>query len=857
MVSQRGAVVVVLALLLLTSASLLGSVAGQQLGIQLGANVPPLVQARLVTLLTSVAPYPVVHLPADAVDLGLDAGSLLFSVGNTSVSRALIPPAELEGAGPEGYVVKRSSGAGFGNGIVVNASTVWVGDGNVMRDSRFVYTAPGSGVPSSIGAGYAAYRALELAGFAFLHAMAPFVPSSLSSGDASDDDLVTVLAGSPRWHERLWHVHTQHPLELTDLLQGFDIEAVDGTGYAGETWESMLPGFETFIEWTVANLQNRVEWLLLLSPAWREYGKSEARKERFRVLLEVCRGFAMPCGVDVPIALQQQHSWTMIGDTREGSGDDTDPIVNMHANIDWWMDAGFAFLTTESGYSEFTKGNCSDMLAWMNEATRYLSDTYDRELHIKVHVSQGQVCDEYPDPRTGEPINFNFLPIYADPRLVVSPHTVQFYAYDEPAPTYGNTDFDFMYQFMFDEVRKGERGVMWYPESQYWISFDASVPLFLPIYAYNRLRDLRHIARQEDAMGPGKHIQGQTLFESGWEWGTWFSNVIAARAAYDPLLSVGADAGDDDAAFVALVQSVLAPPFGPAVAAQLADVLLDYSKTQKAVLIEGRIDGGEPPSDIVKRNGQAYIEGWDTFADIGSMFTSFLVTQPVRLSLRDFRPRGPNQTVVPDYRSEVKPLLQEMETQFDRLLAQLQALRSAVSPLALPIFMDLYDSAQVTAARATQIHALYDYASTWKQGSLPSRQARLRDANAAFDVAAAAIEQRQAEYKVPLQRIAGWRPNPTVYEHTYLWTVKSMAFFHRDRDIAMAESRDVMSPCYMNYLSPVKVAFGDAALQQLMEDLRAWADETRPGNHFLIDCTTAPAVEPVYPLQNHPRPAIP
>jgi hypothetical protein len=32
---------------------------------------------------------------------------------------------------------------------------------------------------------------------------------------------------------------------------------------------------------------------------------------------------------------------------------------------------------------------------------------------------------KYPDPRTGDPINFNFLPTYADPGLGVMPHTVQ------------------------------------------------------------------------------------------------------------------------------------------------------------------------------------------------------------------------------------------------------------------------------------------------------------------------------------------------------------------------------------------------------------------------------------------------
>ena len=36
---------------------------------------------------------------------------------------------------------------------------------------------------------------------------------------------------------------------------------------------------------------------------------------------------------------------------------------------------------------------------------------------IKIHCSSGQVCKHYVDPDTGKPLNFNYLPIYADERL--------------------------------------------------------------------------------------------------------------------------------------------------------------------------------------------------------------------------------------------------------------------------------------------------------------------------------------------------------------------------------------------------------------------------------------------------------
>lgn len=42
------------------------------------------------------------------------------------------------------------------------------------------------------------------------------------------------------------------------------------------------------------------------------------------------------------------------------------------------------------------------------------------------------------------------------------------------------------------------------------------VPLFLPLYGYARLYDLRKIHAEEIATG--QKIQGYMNFDSGWEW---------------------------------------------------------------------------------------------------------------------------------------------------------------------------------------------------------------------------------------------------------------------------------------------------------------------------------------------------
>ena len=76
---------------------------------------------------------------------------------------------------------------------------------------------------------------------------------------------------------------------------------------------------------------------------------------------------------------------------------------------------------------------------------------------------------KYPDPRTGEPINFNFLPTYADAGLGVMPHTVQVYSFSDPsANSYGNQNFTYMSDYMNWEASQKKRDVLYYGETAYW-----------------------------------------------------------------------------------------------------------------------------------------------------------------------------------------------------------------------------------------------------------------------------------------------------------------------------------------------------------------------------------------------------
>lgn len=253
----------------------------------------------------------------------------------------------------------------------------------------------------SYGAVVGSYAALELLGFAFLHPLDPYFPVQISSHQICSSphararnsrkiqrSITTKQCGksatllkpscavsiteSPYWPERSFHIHTQHPLELTEVLQGHDIPqlgphgpsclkytsargrtgvglgfseamyrnstsstCIDETcstpstpstpsthnnpypaypqrstnGYC-ERWEDMVGDVNKLFEWCIANRLNKVEWLLLGSYKWGD--ELDTRHRRMRVLSGLGHEYSLMVGVDVPLGNVQQHGWTIV-----------------------------------------------------------------------------------------------------------------------------------------------------------------------------------------------------------------------------------------------------------------------------------------------------------------------------------------------------------------------------------------------------------------------------------------------------------------------------------------------------------------------------------------------------------------
>lgn len=774
--------------------------------VQLGDDIPQTVGTRLLAHLRSATDADVDLRPAHAPLSDVRGGALVVGLGDTNARRRLIEDRELRALSAEGYTVRSQT---IGN------ATYLVGDGGSTRREKV----------EDVGAVYAAYAVLEELGFGFLHPLQPTVPDGLRPPSPSD------RTTSPRWPVRGLQLHTMHPLELTDLLQGWGPNGPhDEAG-----WEAMLPEWDTFLEWMLANGQNRVHWVWLAADSWASFAESDERFARIRRLVDRAHELGIEVGLDVPLRLQQQNAARLI----RADGDLEDEVRQIRRGVARVMAANFDYLVTEAGSTEFTAVDDERMVAWMNALTETAEEDHDVPVFIKVHASTGQHSEGFADPETGEPLNFNFLPHYADERLGVLPHTVQHYALDDPAPTYGNESFEHIRTFL--QQQAGRRPTLWHPETAYWVSFDNDVPLYLPVYASRRVRDLRLLAADEDAglMGRGEHagasMDGQMVFSSGWEWGYWLQEVVAARAAWNPRT----DLPSDEAALRAHLAPV-ARVFGAA-GDPLVEWILEYARAQQELLIEGRI-GGREPSSVARRNGQAFLQGWETWDDVSDALADSLGLthgrmQPERPSFAELS----SGTVPPGvYREEIAPLLEEMDRRFGALALAAQSLQPDVPAHALTLFEELSDAARVTALRARQIRALYAYAAA--EGSGASRNVlagHVQDARDALEEALGIVAHRETHYRVPVDRIAGWRKNPTVYPFTYLWSVRSLYYWQRDEAQALGNG-DV---CLFNIIDPVDVGLGDGLVSRAVDRV---ADRMAlmPPLQSVSACLRAPRGEP-------------
>ena len=300
--------------------------------------------------------------------------------------------------------------------------------------------------------------------------------------------------GRPLFDKKGFHLHTMHPLELTEPL--------------------LDPGFpqaqamvREYIDWLARNQQNFFDFNLLEIPdleRWVAHARQFVAYAHERGIL---------CSIDVSLHMVQQRAYQLV----EFPPKDFTPFKKqIDRKLDLLLSAGFDYINMEFSIAEFVGG----LEKLRNRLRAHVEERIAAHPGVKLvgrqHVVKPE--DELGGGRGQDPDGHD------DPSRGLLVHTVMCYALTDPsAPVYELEDFSHLHARLRTENE--QRETWFYPESAYWITFDNSVPMLHLPYLDARYRDIRTVHSER--------IPGHVTFSSGWEWGYWMVDWSIARWTWE------------------------------------------------------------------------------------------------------------------------------------------------------------------------------------------------------------------------------------------------------------------------------------------------------------------------------------
>lgn len=326
----------------------------------------------------------------------------------------------------------------------------------------------------------------EKLGFKFYHPRETIIPN-LTNWPL---DTAFVWQAKPLFDKKGFHLHTQHPIELTEQLH-------DGT------IPNALEDIKQYIDWLARNGQNYFEFCLLENidrKVWIKHARNITDYVHQRGLI---------AAVDLSLHMIQQKTFQLY----------VSPInkkKQIENNLTWLNQANWDVINMEFSTAEFISGNMKKKEELRQFIVRWIRDHSSMKLMGRQHV----VRHEPKNTASKNTFDWDSATLALDKERGVLSHTVMFYDMTETnAPVYENKNQRHMYDFLLSEHTKRE--TWYYPESAYWITFDVSVPMLLLPYLNARLADIDTCAKH--------HIPGHITFSSGWEWGYWMIDWSIAR----------------------------------------------------------------------------------------------------------------------------------------------------------------------------------------------------------------------------------------------------------------------------------------------------------------------------------------
>ncbi len=561
-----------------------------------------------------------------------------------------------------------------------------------------------------LGAQYGVTHVLELLGIRFRHPFDTTVPAIPAPGAEATEVLGRVFA--PEKTRRGLHLHTLHPTEAFYAL-----------------WAPQ-PGLDRarrLADWIIKNRGNYLQWVALddiLDPvrhaAWqRDTAEILALAHR--------RGLQVGLGFQLFGQSSLQRGFDLVDDAALPAG----PQIAARLPL---ITEGLPFDTYELSFGEFFGASPDAFIATVDETYRQLIALRPQaRLDAVIHVGNS------PDQRVtyrGEDLIYYFLVKFADPRIVPQVHTVMFYdLFEDAGGAYHHDDFGEHRAFLFERLRTG-RPVAYKPETAYWVAFDNSVPMYLPLYVRSRWLDLDRIKAQATADGHAD-LAEHVLFTTGWEWGYWQHDVAALRASF----TLPARWSDQ-------LARELAPD-----AAALVGPIIALTELQHRALLEGRL--------------AAYQASRDTLIDIGD--EAGIIAAPDRVDVREVADLGP---ALSGFRTGVLAGLADYAARVGAIAATLPATEG-------PWAAEIVDGIEVDLHRARFIHAIYDAVVQAAAGE-PGAEAALVRAVAALLAGRVVVARRHGALHDRDRRLREEDGNATFYQYGYLRYAEDLCYWRRE-----------------------------------------------------------------------------
>jgi len=558
-----------------------------------------------------------------------------------------------------------------------------------------------------LGAQYGATDALENLGYRFRHPFDPYVPRV-----PAEEGAPRGVVHRPQVRVRGLQLHTLHPIESYFAFW---------EPSAGSTNDA-----HRIIDWVIKNRGNYLQWVALddiMDPdrhaAWKTFTQELIADAHMR---------GVRVGLNIQLFGQSNLQLAFdLSDDKTG----TVPIADEIAARLPLVTQDLPFDVYDLSFGEFFGADPQRFIDATNEVSHQLAVLAPAaEMHAVVHVGATQRVTFM-----GRDLLYYFLVQYADPRIVPDIHTVMYYdLYEDAGGAYHHVDFDEHREYLLDRMCAGEPAA-YFPETAYWVAFDDSIPMAVPLYVHSRWLDLSRLAAE--GCGP---LDEQLLFSSGWEWGYWLHDTTALRASYELPPSP---------------QDAIAFDFAPDLGARAAALVDDLATEQHTALMTHRL--------------AAYLASRDAAIDAGRALD--IVSQPDRITFDDLVASG-------DVAGFTASVLTPLEAHADAL----DALAARLDKLALPgsrWTRELRDGLTIDRLRARFVIAAYRAVVDHLGGG--DGAAAYQEAAARLADAAALVARRHADlHDTHRRRLVDETPNDTVYQYGYLHMADTLCYWHRE-----------------------------------------------------------------------------